>query len=175
MKNKEKRKENFNNFSWKIVNILKTPQKELSKEEKSLYNNWIEDIEDYGFIVVHQNKILEINRGKENYKLMTVGIFNEEKLLSGIELVLGFDDKKLKSYKSSLYYSKKKIESEINHSLEKIFEDNKDSIKVFKNPYSFAYQLMESDNKQVDYLNINKINEETGKNIKDYLTSKKSL
>jgi hypothetical protein len=90
--NNKKRKERFNNFSWKIVNILNKPEKDLNRQEKSLYNHWVEDVEDFGIVVIPQKRVLELQTEKNKLKLMTVGIFNDEKLLSGMEIILNFKE-----------------------------------------------------------------------------------
>ena len=172
--NNEKRKKRFNDFSWKIINILNKPNKELNREEKSLYNNWIEDVEDFGIVVIPQNKILELIKEEKVLKLMTVGIFNEEKLISGMEIILSFENESLNNYKINHYYPNEKIEEIINNSFQKIFQDMKGK-KLQNSPFDFAYKLLESDTKGEVYLKINQLNEELGKNIKDYLLKKNSL
>ena len=112
MRSITKRKEHFDNFAWKILDILKKSKEkeELNKEERSLYNNWLESIEDYGIVLIPQNRIIELNTDKADIYVYSFGIFNEEKLIAGVELVLNKEKKKdLKARNINYFYADTKI------------------------------------------------------------------
>tara|TARA_Y100000588_G_scaffold151755_1_gene165766 strand:+ start:2317 stop:2853 length:537 start_codon:yes stop_codon:yes gene_type:complete len=178
MRSITKRKEHFDNFAWKILDILRKSKEkeELNKEERSLYNNWLESIEDYGIILIPQNRIIELNTDKADIYVYSFGIFNEEKLIAGVELVLNKEKKKdLKARNINYFYAETKIKKILSDSfikLEEHLKENKElQNEIARKPFLYATLLVESDK---EFLNVNKLNEETGRNIKDYL-SKKSI
>lgn len=176
MRSIKKRKEHFDNFAWKILDILKKSKEkeELNKEERSLYNNWLESIEDYGIVLIPQNRIIELNTDKSNIYVYSFGIFNEEKLIAGVELVLNKEKKKdLKARNINYFYAENKIKKILSDSfieLENHLKENKElQNEIERKPFLYATLLVESDK---EFLNVNKLNEETGRNIKDYLLKK---
>lgn len=176
MRSITKRKEHFDNFAWKILDILKKSKekKDLNKEEKSLYNNWLESIEDYGIVLIPQNRIIELNTNKSKIYVYSFGVFNEEKLIAGVELVLNREkNKDLRARNINYFYAENKIKKTLSDSflkLEDYLKENKElQNEIEKKPFLYATMLVESDK---EFLNINKLNEETGRNIKDYLLKK---
>ena len=183
MKSVNKRKNNFDAFAWKIVELLKKSKdnESLSREEKSLYNEWIEDIEDYGIIIIPQNRVLEMNREYDKIFLLSAGIFNEDRLISGFEVVLSKSlNENMEIKKINYYYANDNIKNILNDSFEQInnfMKNNEDqSNKIEKNPINFLYCLLEKNHKTgASFLNVDQINEELGKNIKDYLLKKNNI
>jgi hypothetical protein len=179
MRSITKRKENFDNFAWKILEILKKSKdkEELNKEEKSLYNNWLESMEDYGIVLIPQNRIIELSTDKSDIYLYSFGIFNEEKLIAGIEVILDKEKKKeLRTRSINYFYAEPKIKKILSDSFELLNEYLKDNEslqnEIIKKPFLYANLLIESDK---SFLNVDKLNEETGRNIKDYLLKKNNI
>ena len=174
-----KRKENFDNFAWKILDILnksKTKEK-LNREEKVLYNDWLESIEDYGIVLIPQNRIIELNRDKSDIYVYSFGIFNEEKLVAGIEMVLEKERKKeLKTRNINYFYAEPKIKKILSDSFDKLNEHLSENHnlqnEIIKKPFLYANLLVQSDE---EFLNVDRLNEETGRNIKDYLLKKNNI
>jgi hypothetical protein len=184
MKSINKRKNNFDAFAWKIVDLLNKSKdhSSLSREEKSLYNEWIEDIEDYGIIIIPQNRVLEMNRENDKIFLLSAGIFNDERLISGFEVVLSKPtNQNIEIKKINYYYAdNQNVKNVLENSFEQIntfMKNNEDqSNKIEKNPINFLYCLLDKNNETNDlFLNVDKINEELGKNIKDYLIKKNNI
>lgn len=179
MRSINKRKENFDNFAWKILDILKKSKEneQLNKEEKSLYNNWLESIEDYGIVLIPQNRIIELSTDKNDIYVYSFGIFNEEKLIAGIEVILDKEKKKeLKTKNINYFYAEPKIKKILSDSFDKLNEHLKGNEnlqnKILRKPFTYANLLVESDE---EFLNVDKLNEETGRNIKDYLLKKNNI
>lgn len=159
-KNMNSEKEIYDLFAWKVINLLTkiNEDKKLEREEKKIYNDWLEDYKEEDLLIVSDE-----NHTKDPKKI-PVGIFDRKKLIIGFNLIYTDDNIDV-----VYFYGNSNLKNITSSAIVDIVSNYKE--RIHQNNPEFILRKMFEINEDTGkkFLDVDFIKNEIGQSIKEYL------
>lgn len=153
-------KEIYDLFAWKVINLLTkiNEDKKLEREEKKIYNDWLEDYKEEDLLIVSDE-----NHTKDPKKI-PVGIFDRKKLIIGFNLIYTDDNIDV-----VYFYGNSNLKNITSSAIVNIVSNYKE--RIHQNNPEFILRKMFEINEDTGkkFLDVDFIKNEIGQSIKEYL------
>lgn len=153
-------KEIYDLFAWKVINLLTkiNEDKKLEREEKKIYNDWLEDYKEEDLLIVSDE-----NHTKDPKKI-PVGIFDRKKLIIGFNLIYTDDNIDV-----VYFYGNSNLKNITSSAIVDIVSNYKE--RIHQNNPEFILRKMFDINEDTGkkFLDVDFIKNEIGQSIKEYL------
>lgn len=153
-------KEIYDLFAWKVINLLTkiNEDKKLEREEKKIYNDWLEDYKEEDLLIVSDE-----NHTKDPKKI-PVGIFDRKKLIIGFNLIYTDDNIDV-----LYFYGNSNLKNITSSAIVDIVSNYKE--RIHQNNPEFILRKMFEINEDTGkkFLDVDFIKNEIGQSIKEYL------